>query len=112
MWRKGNLSEDAVESKRDNVNVHRAAAKIIVSKSRAARGSVCNVLLSDDYFGSHSPFVRANWVNAPSAISISSKPFTGVTYESKFRLGIIRIRHFEQSIETGVSVHALSLIHI
>ena len=31
---------------RDNVNVHRAAAKIIVSKSRAARGSVCNVLLS------------------------------------------------------------------
>ena len=34
--------------KRDNVNVHRAAAKIIVSKSRAARGSVCNVLLSGD----------------------------------------------------------------
>ena len=32
--------------KRDNVNVHRAAANIIVSKSRAARGSVCNVLLS------------------------------------------------------------------
>ena len=32
--------------KRDNVNVHRAAAKIIDSKSRAARGSVCNVLLS------------------------------------------------------------------
>ena len=31
---------------RDNVNVHRAAAKIIVFKSRAARGSVCNVLLS------------------------------------------------------------------
>ena len=31
---------------RDNVNVHRAAANIIVSKSRAARGSVCNVLLS------------------------------------------------------------------
>ena len=31
---------------RDNGNVHRAAAKIIVSKSRAARGSVCNVLLS------------------------------------------------------------------
>ena len=29
-----------------NGNVHRAAAKIIVSKSRAARGSVCNVLLS------------------------------------------------------------------
>ena len=28
--------------KRDNVNVHRAAANIIVSKSRAARGSVCN----------------------------------------------------------------------
>ena len=34
--------------KRDNGNVHRAAAKIIVSKSRAARGSVCNALLSDD----------------------------------------------------------------
>ena len=33
-------------SKLDNGNVHRAAAKIIVSKSRAARGSVCNVLLS------------------------------------------------------------------
>ena len=32
--------------KRDNGNVHRAAAKIIVSKSRAARGSVCIVLLS------------------------------------------------------------------
>ena len=32
----------------DNGNVHRAAAKIIVSKSRAARGSVCNVLLSVD----------------------------------------------------------------
>ena len=32
--------------KRYNGNVHRAAAKIIVSKSRAARGSVCNVLLS------------------------------------------------------------------
>ena len=30
----------------DNVNVHRAAAKDIVSKSHAARGSVCNVLLS------------------------------------------------------------------
>ena len=32
--------------RRHNVNVHRAAAKIMVSKSRAARGSVCNVLLS------------------------------------------------------------------
>ena len=32
--------------KRDNVNVHRAAAKDIVFKNRAARGSVCNVLLS------------------------------------------------------------------
>ena len=32
--------------KRDNGNVHRAAANIIVSKSRTARGSVCNVLLS------------------------------------------------------------------
>ena len=35
-----------LDGKRDNGNVHRAAAKIIVSKSRAARGSVCNVLLS------------------------------------------------------------------
>ena len=34
------------ESKRDNGNVHRAAANINASKSRAARGSVCNVLLS------------------------------------------------------------------
>ena len=34
---------------RDNGNVHRAAAKDIVFKSRAARGSVCNVLLSRDY---------------------------------------------------------------
>ena len=33
---------------RDNVNVHRAAANIIVSKSHAARGSVCNGLLFDD----------------------------------------------------------------
>ena len=35
-----------VEFKRDNINVHRAAANIIVSKSRAARDSVCNALLS------------------------------------------------------------------
>ena len=35
-----------LKSERDNGNVHRAAAKIITSKSRAARGSVCNVLLS------------------------------------------------------------------
>jgi hypothetical protein len=33
---------------RDNGNVHRAAANIIVSKNRAARGSVCNVLLFRD----------------------------------------------------------------
>ena len=39
-------SEIAELFKRDNGNVHRAAAKIIVPKSRAARGSVCNVLLS------------------------------------------------------------------
>ena len=38
-------------SKRNNGNVHRAAANIIVSKSRAARGSVCNVLLSTDWWG-------------------------------------------------------------
>ena len=37
-----------VSLRRDNGNVHRAAANIIVSKSRAARGSVCNVLLSRD----------------------------------------------------------------
>ena len=37
-----------VKFERDNGNVHRAAANIIVSRSRAARGSVCNVLLSDD----------------------------------------------------------------
>ena len=36
-------------AKPDNDNVHRAAAKIIVSKSRAARGSVCNVLLSRQF---------------------------------------------------------------
>ena len=35
-----------VNSKRDNSNVHRAAANINASKSRAARGSACNVLLS------------------------------------------------------------------
>ena len=33
------------KTERDNVNVHRAAANSIVFKSRAARGSVCNVLL-------------------------------------------------------------------
>ena len=33
-------------SEQDDGSVHRAAANIIVSKSRAARGSVCNVLLS------------------------------------------------------------------
>ena len=32
----------------DNVNDHRAAANDIVFKSRAARGSVCIVLLSDE----------------------------------------------------------------
>ena len=37
--------------KRDNGNDHRAAAIDIVFKSRAARGSVCNVLLSDVGFG-------------------------------------------------------------
>ena len=40
------VDTQAKTTKRDNGNVHRAAAKIIVSKSRAARGSVCNVLLS------------------------------------------------------------------
>ena len=33
-------------TKRDNGNVHRAAAEIIVSKNHGAGGSVCNVLLS------------------------------------------------------------------
>ena len=44
------MSDHAVtlDFRRDNGNVHRAAAKIIVSKSRAARGSVCNVLLYAD----------------------------------------------------------------
>ena len=37
-----------VAAKRYNGDVHRAAANINGSKSRAARGSVCNVLLSDD----------------------------------------------------------------
>ena len=32
-------------SERDNGNVHRAAANIIASKNRAARGFACNVLL-------------------------------------------------------------------
>ena len=32
--------------RRDNVNVHRAAANKLNIESRAARGSVCNVLLS------------------------------------------------------------------
>ena len=36
------------DGERDNGNVHRAAANIIFPKSRAARGSVCNVLLSGD----------------------------------------------------------------
>ena len=40
------LGKSRVNHEQDNVNVHRAAANIIVSKSRAARGSVCNVLLS------------------------------------------------------------------
>ena len=40
VWRKQSLSQ----LEPDNRNVHRAAAKIIVFKSRAARSSVCNVL--------------------------------------------------------------------
>ena len=56
--------------KRDNGNVHRAAAKIIVSKSRAARGSVCNVLLSgvlEDDCGSFS-FVKVYAIREFGAI--------------------------------------------
>ena len=41
----GKQAERITSTERDNGNVHRAAAKIIVSKSRAARGFVCNVLL-------------------------------------------------------------------
>ena len=43
--------------KPDNVNVHRAAENIIDSKSRAARGSVCNVLLARDYYDLRSPSI-------------------------------------------------------
>ena len=42
------LKNHEATPRQDNGNVHRAAAKIIVSKSRAARGSVCNILLSRD----------------------------------------------------------------
>ena len=45
----GGLSMSDKIFRSDNGNVHRAAAKTIVSKSRAARGSVCNVLLSDHH---------------------------------------------------------------
>ena len=49
-WLAGLQPRAAIQERRfarhDNGNVHRAAANIIVSKSRAARGSVCNVLLS------------------------------------------------------------------
>ena len=41
----GGLSMSDKIFRSDNGNVHRAAAKIIVFKSRAARGSVCIVLL-------------------------------------------------------------------
>ena len=44
--------------KPNNVNVHRAAANIIVSKSRAARGSVCNVLLSRVFYQTVCAFLR------------------------------------------------------
>ena len=43
--RMGFVSASRFGFQSDNVNVHRAAANIIVSKCRAARGSVCNVLL-------------------------------------------------------------------
>ena len=39
---KSHLQGNSIEP--ENVNDHRAAAKDIVFKSRAARGSVCNVL--------------------------------------------------------------------
>ena len=45
----GGLSMSDKIFRSDNVNVHRAAANTIVSESRAARGSVCNVLLSRDW---------------------------------------------------------------
>ena len=45
---RGMSQQQCQKIRHDNVRVHRAAANIIVSKSRAARGSVCNVLLSGD----------------------------------------------------------------
>ena len=50
----GNGKASVVDA--DNVNDHRAAAKDIVFKSRAARGSVCIVLLSRVYRDVRQPF--------------------------------------------------------
>ena len=62
--------------KRDNGNVHRAAANIIVSKSRAARVSMCNVLLSRDFSStvSKSPRLKVESVNA-FGVNCFTKPF-------------------------------------
>ena len=63
------VNQPIVFLKRDNVNVHRAAANIIVSKSRAARGSVCNVLLSRGW--QFAGFLAA--ATRPVAIRVSSQ---------------------------------------
>ena len=63
---------------RDNGNVHRAAANIIVSKSRAARGSVCNVLLSRDC-----------WPNDP-VYDIAERPAFQVCRVNPLYAGIIQ----------------------
>ena len=47
-----------------NGNVHRAAANIIVSKSRAARGSVCNVLLSRRSLPKSSDLNVCHWISS------------------------------------------------
>ena len=57
--------------KSDNGNVHRAAANIIVSKSRAARGSVCNVLLSDA--SNHSHQFRPKWFVSAGQEEVQSR---------------------------------------
>ena len=69
------------QAKRDNGNVHRAAANIIVSKSRAARGSVCNVSLSI-FLVSVSITDRAL-----STVLMQSEPH-GILVVVEYRLGV------------------------
>ena len=65
-----------LEIEPDNVSDHRAAAKIIVFKRRAARGSVCNVLLSrvraasKCYDGFNPPIIA----NSPNVIVATTTP--------------------------------------